>query len=196
MFNVMLDLETWSTQPNAAIRSIGACVFDADGVGDRFYRNIFNSCGLHVDENTVAWWHAQSQEAKDALMIDQRDLLETLIEFTAFLPEPHNQVLIWGNGSDFDNVILANAFNHLGLKLPWKYYNNRCYRTVKNLFPIVSTERKGTKHNALDDAVFQAEHLIGIQSKLLEHFHIDLFNPEFTNETMARTALPSDGLTA
>ena len=69
---------------------------------------------------------------------------------------------MWGNGAEFDNVILSQAYKNVEKEVPWQYYNNRCYRTVKNLFPHIEMERVGAHHNALDDAKSQAEHLLGI----------------------------------
>lgn len=184
MTNLMLDLETFSTRPNAAIRSIGACVFDHEGVLAKFYVNIRDVVG-DVDPNTVEWWASQPKEARDALEIDTKWLDDALADFTLWLPEPANQCLIWGNGADFDNVILASAFDARARALPWKFYNNRCYRTVKNLFPIAKMDRKGTKHNALDDAISQAEHLIAIRNRLFDVSTIDLFSPENTCEAIS-----------
>jgi uncharacterized protein YdcH (DUF465 family) len=64
-------------------------------------------------------------------------------------------------------VVLAEFYRLHGMPTPWPYYNDRCYRTVRALYkgkepPFV---RLGTFHNALDDAMSQATHLI----KLLNH---------------------------
>jgi inhibitor of KinA sporulation pathway (predicted exonuclease) len=70
--------------------------------------------------------------------------------------------LVWGNGADFDNPILAAAYRATGISQGWKPYNGRCYRTIKNLAPQVRLVRTGTHHNALDDARAQAQHLLDI----------------------------------
>ncbi len=75
-------------------------------------------------------------------------------------------VKIWGNGADFDNVILTSAYKRNDLELPWRYTNNRCYRTLKSLYPEIKLERSGTHHNALDDAISQANHLMSIFSHI------------------------------
>jgi inhibitor of KinA sporulation pathway (predicted exonuclease) len=72
----------------------------------------------------------------------------------------HKPAGIWGNGAAFDNTILAAWFKHFNL--PWDFRKDRCYRTVKNMFPGVPYQFVGTKHNALADATNQAEHLIQI----------------------------------
>jgi exodeoxyribonuclease VIII len=188
MNNVMLDLETFGTSSNSAIFSIGAVSFcKSNGILDRFYVNIDPSdCqkhGLEINADTVVWWMSQSEEARNSVC-EPKDingdkatrlpLKEALIEFTEwlsvvsppFLGDSSKSVLsdlaVWGCGSDFDNVLIENAYKKVGEKVPWKFRNNRCYRTIKSLFPNIKIERKGTHHNALDDAEHQANHLIEI----------------------------------
>jgi hypothetical protein len=44
-------------------------------------------------------------------------------------------VRIWGNGANFDNPLLACAFEAAGVRPCYKFFNERCYRTVKNQYP-------------------------------------------------------------
>lgn len=81
------------------------------------------------------------------------DLKTSLHLFDSWIKE-HDPVGVWGNGSDFDNVLIANACKAVGRPLPWKYYKNMCFRTMKNLFKV-KVDRSGTHHNAVDDAVYQ-----------------------------------------
>jgi inhibitor of KinA sporulation pathway (predicted exonuclease) len=68
-------------------------------------------------------------------------------------------VSIWGNGANFDNPLLACAYEAVDVKPYYKFWNERCYRTVKNQYPDIKLERTGTYHNALDDARSQAEQI-------------------------------------
>ncbi len=169
MKNVMLDLETMSTASNAAIISIGACEFDEFGVEENtFYRTIsLDSCthrGLQIDGSTIEWWLKQSSAAQKAITKDNEVLGQVLKAFAEWLPKDNVQV--WGNGSDFDCVILQNAYKtYNGTEPPWPFWNNRCFRTMQNSFPSLELDRKGTHHNALDDAIFQAEYLIKLIEK-------------------------------
>lgn len=163
MNHIMLDLETMSTEPNAAIVAIGAVRFDAEKITHRFYETVDLSDavahGLHMDANTVMWWLKQSDAARAELTGRQgHPLPYALKRLTGWVGDP-KAAEVWGNGSDFDNVILASAYHAIGEPAPWKFYNNRCYRTMKSLFPTDKPERKGTAHSAIDDAVFQVEHL-------------------------------------
>ena len=165
---VMLDLETLSTRATAAIISIGTCKFDPDAnqITDTFHA-VIGASGylndypdpLHVDMNTVNWWRSQSPEAR-AGSFDAVEgtvtLLEALTQFAIWCGD----VEVWGNGSDFDNAILSHAYAAMGLQQPWKFWNNRCYRTMKNQFPQTTMTRHGTHHNALHDAISQARHLM------------------------------------
>lgn len=61
--------------------------------------------------------------------------------------------------------MLASAYRRDGSKTPWRYTNDRCYRTIKSLYPHIPMERTGTHHNAADDAASQAAHLIAIMGE-------------------------------
>jgi exodeoxyribonuclease VIII len=169
MIDVMADLETLSTEPDAVVVSIGAVEFDpiAGALGNRFYCIIDlerdDVLGGDVSARTLKWWMCQSDAARAvfnaAPMLTGHEALEA---FRVFLLPHQGQTILWGNGSDFDNVVLRSMYKRAGLAAPWQFYNNRCYRTLKNMAPHVKMERVGTHHNALDDAISQANHAIAI----------------------------------
>jgi len=167
MQHCMIDLETMGNGPNSAIAAIGAVMFDpVSGLGDRFYALVdletSVSDGGVMDASTVLWWLRQSDAARGALVAgDGMSILTALTRFGYWLRSVDDRDLkVWGNGADFDNVILAGAFRRSGFKLPWDFRNNRCFRTLRALSPDVPWERTGTAHNALDDAVSQAQHAV------------------------------------
>lgn len=159
----MVDLESMGTGYNAAIISVGVAHFDGSNILDTYYSNVhLQSCinaGLTVTPATVKWWAQQSEDARAAwddphapLLID---MLKTLQDWM-LSKGPASSIVPWGNGADFDLVILRSAFEAVDADPPWKYYNHRCFRTLKNLYPKVEVAREGTHHHALDDAVHQA----------------------------------------
>lgn len=168
MNNVMIDLETMSTDSNAAIVSIGAVFFDEKEIGKTFYVNVDLGSSVMgggvTDQDTIQWWNKQPQKVRNALEEMKQPVERALNFFTEFLGDTKN-VKIWGNSSSFDNVILSNAYKRLGKDVPWQFCNDRCYRTVKNLFKDVEMKREGEHHNAKDDAASQAKHLIEIIKK-------------------------------
>ena len=158
----MLDLETMANHFNAAIVAIGAVRFNHE-LQDTFYHvvNLQSSlkAGLEVNGDTMTWWLQQEEAARKAITEPHIELTQALTLFATWLGK---DALVWGNGASFDNAILANAYYKTGIRLPWAYYNNRCYRTVKCFYPSIKLKRMGTLHHALDDAMSQAAHLIEI----------------------------------
>lgn len=164
--HVMVDLETLGNNSSSVIISIGAVAFDLDKnetFTDTFYSVIDpQSCvdvGLKMDVSTVMWWMKQSDGARKAFDKTGNKLAGVLGAFSMWYPEGAK---FWGNGATFDNVILSNAYAACKIKKPWGYADDRCYRTVKALYPDVKVERVGVYHNAVDDAVTQAKHLVAM----------------------------------
>lgn len=170
MKNVMLDLETMGAGPRAAIVAIGAIEFDIDAgtVGERFYRTVdlasSVNAGAEIDASTVLWWMKQSDEARAALAKDGVELSKALMDFSMWLHSraAFADLCVWGNGASFDNVILASAYQMAKIEKPWRFWNDRCYRTIRAQHPDITMERIGVHHNAADDAESQARHLIAI----------------------------------
>lgn len=164
--HLMIDLETMGLRPNAAILSIGVAHFDGDQILDTFHTPVsLRSClsaGLTTDESTRKWWEAQSEAARSSWDVpNPPELLDALTMFNDFVRSKGGEkdICPWGNGADFDLVILKSAYDAIDAGLPWRFYNQHCFRTVKNLFQVNDGPRHGTYHNAVDDAVHQVKHL-------------------------------------
>ena len=164
--HVMLDLETMGTRPDAPIIAIGAVMFDGNAILDEFYVNVDLESAVHtgravVDPKTVLWWMEQGGEARSALRGDREGISTALYKFRDWL-KPVKPEGMWGNGASFDNVILSETYLRLDQPPPWPFWVDRCYRTMKNMYPQIEMDRTGVHHNALDDAKSQALHLIKI----------------------------------
>lgn len=159
----MMDLETLGTEAGSVILSIGAVRFGDGVVTEEFYQRVDLAsavkAGLTMDPATVLWWLGQGEAARAEILKPGEPLDLVLQDFQGWLGWDYRGEL-WGNGSDFDNVLLEAAFKAVKRPVPWRWSKNRCYRTVKNLFPEVKMVRSGTHHNALDDARDQARHLM------------------------------------
>ena len=172
MNHIMLDLETMGTRPDAAIVAIGAAAFDIEArqIGALFYRTVDLTsavkCGGVMDPDTVLWWLKQNEAARRELYRDNRvELCAALAGFSDWVRTlDGGEVRVWGNGAAFDNVVLRSAYDRLTLPVPWKFWNDRCYRTIKAQHPDVPLTHVGTHHNAVDDAESQARHLIAMLS--------------------------------
>lgn len=158
MQHVMIDLETLSTRPDAAIISIGACQFDPllGHIGQCFYARVdFTSAVAngHVSGDTIKWRLQQSEEARSEVVRDGEDLQQVLQNFATWLPQ---DCIVWGNGATFDISILNHAYGH---QPPWNYRNIRDMRTLVHFAGdgVGFTDiEHGGKHHALHDAMYQA----------------------------------------
>lgn len=164
---IMLDLETMGNGSNSAIIAIGAVSFDKSGVKNKFYQQVSLQssidAGMMMDASTVLWWLQQSDAARQAFKDNEKAKLisDVLKMFSSFCSD-EKACGMWGNGAAFDNVLLSNAYRKCGIIQPWKFWNDRCYRTMKSIYPVHEIKRVGTHHNAVDDAESQALHLISI----------------------------------
>ncbi len=163
MIDVMLDLETLSTRHNAMIIQIGACYFDRNTgqVGETFKATInatlMSGYSFDVEYKTVKWWMEQSPEARSSVMRGDMFLPEALLSLRDFL-EKDGEVFLWSHAT-FDMPILMHAFETYGIKCPVPYKNTRDLRTLMDLAgPFTQTPREGIHHDALDDAIYQAQY--------------------------------------
>lgn len=183
MKNLMIDLETMGNSSNAAIVSIGACFFEPSTgeIGEKFSRIISlessQQCGC-IDASTVLWWMKQSNEARAVLNSpDAQNINISLHEFREFVNCGQRQMLVWGNGSSFDCVILKNTIIQcLGEEfVPWQFWNERDVRTMVDLGksllgfdPKRDMPFEGIRHDALSDAIHQAKYVSAIYQRLAE----------------------------
>jgi NAD+ synthetase len=165
--HVMIDLETYDTATTAVILSIGAVKFNKETIIDKFYVNVdTSSClqyGLTISPDTVGWWEKQGEEARKVLGNNPLFLQDALIRFKTWYGD--KSLPTWGNGSNFDNPIMEHAFQKTGIKCPWEFWHDRCFRTVNSMFGV-KREFKGVKHYSLDDAIHQAEILMEINKSI------------------------------
>lgn len=166
MKHIMIDLETLGTGVDAVFIAIGAIYFDPDTgeLGDEFYENIDWQSSLNqgrtMTADTIKWWFQQSNEARRAVVKNGAPLIRVLKTFDHFCG---NYPMVWGNGSTFDISILEHAYTQLNREVPWKFWNIRDVRTIKDLGKKKVDEAifkmEGIAHNALDDAKHQAKYV-------------------------------------
>lgn len=172
---IMIDLETLSTRANAVVLAIGVAGYDRSGTPFEFYTRLDFEEQLGrkrvCSQSTIEWWMSRDADARNLFkepktmastaLLTLQDLLNRRFE------KEHLTVL--GNGANFDVSILENMYHDYDIFIPWKYQNVACYRTLKELtksLPTCKLERKGTHHNALDDAKSQLEHFVRIMDEL------------------------------
>ena len=169
MIDLMIDIEGMGALPPFPILSIGAVFFDrATGqLGQQFYVNI--DCVSQQDLNwggdTINWWLQQSKAAQAALFEPKPINIGTAMGDLLLWVKTHRagKLNVWSHAT-YDAVAIHAVCKHYNLRHPWHYRDDRDIRTLQCLAGKVTCERTGTHHNALDDALFQADYV----SKMLQ----------------------------
>jgi hypothetical protein len=155
--DLMIDIETLSTHPNAIILNIGAIGFNA--FSDEIYTqhsfytrvDIDTQINRHELADTMEWWGNQNALAQEeAFGEDNRMLLSDALDNLATLARKCGR--IWANGVAFDMPILEDAYREHNKAYPWKFWNILDSRTVCKLNPM---KKLGNSHHALEDCVNQ-----------------------------------------
>jgi hypothetical protein len=186
MNHIMLDLETMSTAPDAAIVQVGAVRFDLEtgivcspathakftppeqsptpALGHWFERTVALQSSLlaggRIDPDTVAWWRKGHAEAKISIESNAERLGVVLSAFSTWYPPG---AILWSHGAAFDVPVLDCAYLSLGnlfpITAPWSYRDVRDTRTLFWLAELAGWQKpkRETAHTALADAVAQAE---------------------------------------
>ncbi len=172
--HVMHDIETWAVKSaRPVLLSLGAVKFNGDEIVDRFHVRIdpvdCQRYGLEIEAGTVDWWMDEARAAARAqlLAMGKNDLFTVLDGFAMWVRDtPVDQRGSgWSCGSNFDLTKLKAIYQKIGsgqnlLEWPFAYWQEECYRTMKNRFRDVKMKRLGIHHGALDDAESPAQHLI------------------------------------
>jgi hypothetical protein len=182
-FDLMIDLETAGGPPDGALMQIGAVFFDlqTQTLGPQFLQNVHLATAVNaggkIDPATFIWWLGQSDKARE-VRFNGRAIVDVLNNFRIWIGQTCRleDVRVYGNGASFDLTILGSAYKRSPIDVPWRYGNERCFRTVRNLYPSVEYDyaSKGEDaHNALHDAVFQVQHMFKIKNSVARREPVD-----------------------
>jgi hypothetical protein len=163
--NLTIDFETLGTEANSPVISLGAVLFLEDRIVNTFYTTLdINQQikdGRIPSGDTIKWWMNQSEKARSVFNEEAKDTVAGLKDFLWFVNQSTGTIEPWGNGSNFDITIIEHLLTMYNLTIPWKFWNIRDLRTFKEyVYNGKQTERKGVHHNALDDAIYQAQVVI------------------------------------
>lgn len=181
MNHFMLDLETLGSGTNGAIVTIGCVAFDPhQGVIDAngFYARVaFDSphFGL-IDASNVAFWFDQVKEAQEEAMsqklerwplkacltmLDDWLIMKGAVGITPFDIIFNDKARLWAKPPEYDVRLLRDAYARVDQRFPFHWRATRDMRTLLEVGQLLNmdgaTPMVGTKHNALDDAVHQAQ---------------------------------------
>lgn len=153
MADLMIDIETVGTGPEACILTIAAQSFDPFVRGynpQQYYAriDIESQPDRNIEQGTIDWWANQPTAAREEAFAEQDriPLKQSLEELGRVI---WHSKRIWANGPTFDMNILEHAYKSFGLALPWQYYLVRDARTVYGLCPNLN--KYPASHHALED---------------------------------------------
>jgi hypothetical protein len=203
-----LDIETMGTAPGCVV-SVGLVGFDVAndfvGVPEHWVLNVHDQvrAGLGINADTLRWWTGQSPEAQTTLFQalaspDPTD--KVLLQISEWLQRHRrtDKFSIWGNGASFDQPILARVFAAMGVPLPWKFYMERCHRTLKGLPDTLGMDKidvvaNACAHNAAADAEFQARQAVAVLRTLAGQPSVYVNAPAHLPETPAEPVMVPAG---
>jgi hypothetical protein len=189
---IIIDIETLDTKPAAIILSIGAFAFDRFNLNETLEKiemveisgcysdyHLYLSCDLPdqlfysnrtISNETLEWWRSQVDKKNASPAPGHSHLEEALKKLISKINEwkkINSDIAFYFRGTNFDPIILENAFNEYSLQTPWLYYQVRDVRTyIDTLTRTTKGKIEGhtpsfnfIKHNALHDAMYDAEQM-------------------------------------
>lgn len=170
---MMLDLETLSLRPDAAVTAIGVAWFDDTRVIDTagWYMRHFDWDG-HIDPGTVRWWMEQSDAARGAVCTGKAIAKTSALDLRSAI-EAAQPTAVWANDPSFDVVILKHWWERriTGLPFPISYKVERSCRTLFDMAKQYGIDYSSawagqTLHDPVSDAACQARAVIIVQNEL------------------------------
>ncbi len=182
----VVDIETAARTPNAMILSVGCVIVNV--LEQVEVASFYSRCDLdsqfnrEKDTGTLEWWekvkadHPESYNEAFSPDLERSPLEMVLTGLDAFFAchfgEAKRQVM--GNGPEFDNVILSNACEQVGIEQPWHYGGNQSLRTavlmgrlLLGIDPKYDLKKNPHPHHALFDAVHEADYLMAVFAAFL-----------------------------
>jgi exodeoxyribonuclease VIII len=180
--DVAPDLETMGRDNNAIITSIGAASWNKDEeiITSSFHvvldwkKAMEEHPGVFsTTEATIQFWSEQSEDAKTELngTMPLEEGLKLFRDWWLENCDPNTK--IWGNGVEFDVIILEYAMSYFGIEIPWTFRDREHMRTIVNIGkyylginPKEDLPFEGELHVSVDDAIHQAKVILEIQKEL------------------------------
>lgn len=170
--DVMIDLETLGTTPDAVILGIAAVKFDpfddylekgldvTDLPALDLLVDVDTQPNRSVEDSTLEWWSKQDPVVQEKMFSTQGR-----VSFEQALEQLHQFVWntggrIWAQGTQFDISILEHSFRSLNRAYPWRYSQARDSRT---LLDLVNVSLPNATHDAVADCFRQ---IVGVQKAL------------------------------
>lgn len=163
----MIDIETLSTENDAAIIAIGAVEFDLDEIlQQQMWLIAPDMASGRRDNSTLTWWNNQWKE--DPVMAQkvwngtarESDVAAEL--FNWMVPFREAGHWIWAGPNTFDLAILKTWYKAQNMILPWNWSAGRDLSTLSRIADELGIDYSGEAfegfqaHNPVSDCIKQA----------------------------------------
>lgn len=154
----MLDIETFSTEPNALVFEVAVMPFNRYGPGHGYERvwRFRPETGV-MDPMTVFWWMKQERRPQ----LPEMDEATAVMEIFTWL-EGHDNQELWAKPVSFDCVHLESLLRRHNLPMPVDFRLWRDVRTVcaQAGFPPLDEPIEGVEHDPHYDCRKQIAELL------------------------------------
>lgn len=173
IIRAMIDIETLSTFPNAAVIAIGV-VIRRDATPKNIQARAWfidrNFVIGHEDPGTLEWWSQQDLAVRSQVFGGNQIPREALQEVGAFLnsngitPLNDENARVYASPAMFDLPILKYQYQQMGIAFPWHWRSERCLSTLKkeihdNFGRQIADVEPELKHHPVHDCLAQFKEL-------------------------------------
>lgn len=164
MIDVMLDIETLGVGVRAAVLSAGAVTFNpvTGKIGEKelFLFDPTQQPERNIEFRTMVWWMEQSDEAKahwkNANFPRIGNEVNRFCNFgTKFVDSKW-----WACGPHFDMSITESLLADEGMSPPWKFWNVRDTRTIRDHIHQDSLPKNEGAHDPIADCLYQIAQVV------------------------------------
>ncbi len=157
-----LDLETFSTRPNAVVVQVGVALFTLDGGITNTYRANVRAQDQerrHLNADTVMWWLKQNERARASLSFPSPIPPVLMLEQVG--PLLRGCEYVWACGPQFD-LTIVNSLYRDAYEVDedfiewWKWRDMRPLRDLLQMRGELPARGDAEiEHDALGDAIYQ-----------------------------------------
>lgn len=165
---IMIDIETLGRKPGCVVLEVGIVAISGETGKpyDRF--SVSTSVSIKLQENrtieadTLVWWMAHpaawAEICKGQINAPSPVCVaKSLAKFIEDIAPDE----VWSNSPTFDCAIMRDFLEQYGQVVPWEYWKERDFRTVKARQTLKYVPPKNA-HSAVADAIAQADYLDAI----------------------------------
>jgi len=159
----MVDIETLSSNSDAAVIAIGLCLFDGKDVwGEHEILIDPQFTPGYRDPDTLDWWSTQDQEVFQKMMSGMVMPWDACDQMISYFDAHPGVKQLWANPPSFDITILRHLFKLYDKSFPIHFTGERDFRTMRKFADGMHIDYKEPyeereAHDAKSDAVCQAK---------------------------------------